>query len=140
MACTPAAGWEKGQVENQVGHVREWLFTPRARFASFKDLNVWLKQRCEELSGRPHPTDKTRTIAEYFSIEQPLLRPIMAPFDGYIEHWLRVSSPCLIRFDRNPYSVPAAWVGQVISVKVTAGCLRWVANGCLIAEPERCFA
>jgi transposase len=26
-ACTPAAGWEKGQVENQVGNVREWVFT-----------------------------------------------------------------------------------------------------------------
>ncbi len=40
VACTPAAGWETGQVENQVGNVREWLFTPRARFANFKDLNV----------------------------------------------------------------------------------------------------
>ena len=29
VACTPAAGWEKGQVENQVGHVREQVFTPR---------------------------------------------------------------------------------------------------------------
>ena len=28
-ACTPASGWEKGQVENQVGNVREWLFTPK---------------------------------------------------------------------------------------------------------------
>ncbi len=23
VACTPAAGWEKGQVENQVGNLRE---------------------------------------------------------------------------------------------------------------------
>jgi transposase len=26
MACNPASEWEKGQVENQVGGVREWLF------------------------------------------------------------------------------------------------------------------
>lgn len=26
VACTPESGWEKGQVENQVGNVREWLF------------------------------------------------------------------------------------------------------------------
>src|SRR6266567_2433128 len=32
-ACTPAAGWEKGQVENQVGLVRERFFTPRLRVA-----------------------------------------------------------------------------------------------------------
>jgi transposase len=31
-ACTPASGWEKGQVENQVGLVRERFFTPRLRF------------------------------------------------------------------------------------------------------------
>ncbi len=31
-ACTPAAGWEKGQVENQVGLARQRFFTPRLRF------------------------------------------------------------------------------------------------------------
>ena len=30
-ARTPASGWEKGQVENQVGNLRERLFTPRLR-------------------------------------------------------------------------------------------------------------
>ena len=30
VACTPASGWEKGQVENQVGLVRERFFTPQA--------------------------------------------------------------------------------------------------------------
>ena len=29
VACMPASGWEKGQVENQVGLVRERFFTPR---------------------------------------------------------------------------------------------------------------
>ena len=33
-ACTPAAGWEKGQVENQVGNIRERLFTPFFRGAN----------------------------------------------------------------------------------------------------------
>ncbi len=35
VACTPASGWEKGQienqVENQVGLVRERFLTPRLR-------------------------------------------------------------------------------------------------------------
>ncbi len=33
-ACSPAAGWEKGQVENRVGTVRERLFSPRVRVKS----------------------------------------------------------------------------------------------------------
>ena len=39
VACTPASGWEKGQVENQVGLVRERFFTPRLRVASYEELN-----------------------------------------------------------------------------------------------------
>ena len=35
VACTPAAGWEKGQVENQVGLARERFFTPRLRGKSY---------------------------------------------------------------------------------------------------------
>ena len=55
VACTPASGWEKGQVENQVGNIREWLFTPLARFSSFEALNDWLATRCRELAQRKHP-------------------------------------------------------------------------------------
>lgn len=46
VACTPASGWEKGQVENQVGLVRERFFTPRLRVKSFDDLNAWLLDQC----------------------------------------------------------------------------------------------
>jgi transposase len=42
VACTPASGWEKGQVENQVGLVRERFFTPRLRFKTLDELNAWL--------------------------------------------------------------------------------------------------
>ena len=48
VACTPASGWEKGQVENQVGLVRERFFTPRLRVKSYDELNAWLidKMHC----------------------------------------------------------------------------------------------
>jgi transposase len=39
VACTPASGWEKGQVENQVGQVRERFFTPRLRMKSYEELS-----------------------------------------------------------------------------------------------------
>jgi hypothetical protein len=45
-ACTPASGWEKGQVENQVGLVRERFFTPRLRVKSLEELNSWLLDKC----------------------------------------------------------------------------------------------
>jgi transposase len=40
VACTPAAGWEKGQVENQVGNLRDRLFLPKPRVKSLAELNA----------------------------------------------------------------------------------------------------
>lgn len=140
VACTPASGWEKGQVENQVGNVREWLFTPLARFASFADLNHWLATRCKELAHRSHPMQSQRTVAECFADEQQHLRPITACFDGYVEQMMRVSSTCLVRVDRNRYSVPAGVAGQAVSVRTTADQVRIVAHGEVIATHPRVFA
>ncbi|RLA01594.1 MAG: IS21 family transposase, partial [Gammaproteobacteria bacterium] len=139
VACTPAAGWEKGQVENQVGNIREWLFTPRAKFDSFESLNQWLATRCEELSQRKHPVEKSQTIAECFAKESDLLRKITTPFVSYIEDLLRVSKTCLIRTDRNRYSVPAKWVGQIVSVRMSADSVTVVAENNVIAVHQRCF-
>ena len=139
VACTPASGWEKGQVENQVGNVREWLFTPLARFASFIELNAWLATRCQELAQRNHPVQSERTIAACFADEQSLLRPVTAHFDGYVEQMMRVSSTCLVRVDRNRYSVPASAAGQAVSVRTTADQIRIVAHGEVIAAHPRVF-
>jgi len=139
VACTPESGWEKGQVENQLGNIREWLFTPLAKFADFAALNAWLATRCGELAGRSHPEQSSRTIAECFVEEQPLLRPVTTSFDGYVEETKRVSQLCLLRIDRNRYSVPAEWANTVVSIRLTADRVRMVAEGQLIAEHQRRF-
>jgi transposase len=139
VACTPAAGWEKGQVENQVGNIREWLFTPRIRFDHFADLNEWLAKRCEELAQRAHPTQSERTIADCFSEEQPGLRAITRPFDGYVESSTRVSKYALVRADHNHYSVPAEWVGEPVSLRKNATSITVVAKGKVVARHERVF-
>jgi transposase len=46
VACMPASGWEKGQVENEVGLVRERFFTPRLWFKNLDELNAWLLDKC----------------------------------------------------------------------------------------------
>ena len=43
VACTPGAGWEKGQVERQVGDVRGRLFVPSPRGRSYAEINAWLR-------------------------------------------------------------------------------------------------
>ncbi len=61
-ACTPGAGWEKGQVENQVGTIRGRFFTPRLRFKTYDELNAWLLDQCVACAPLPvgsNPHDDT---------------------------------------------------------------------------------
>lgn len=70
VACAPAAGLEKDQVENQVSNIREWLFAPTPKFHDFAALNVWLAQRCRELAQRIHPEQKDRRIAAWSTVRE----------------------------------------------------------------------
>ncbi len=71
VACTPASGWEKGQVENQVGVVRERFFTPRLRVASYEELNAWLLDRCVAYAkAHKHPELPDCTIWQAFEAER----------------------------------------------------------------------
>lgn len=122
-----------------MGNVREWLFTPTPRFKDFAELNAWLALRCEELAQRKHPEQIGRSIADCFAEEKPLLIPVKAIFDGYVEKTMRVSSTCLIKADHNRYSVPAEWSNHVVSVRITADWLRIVAQDRVVAEHARCY-
>ena len=73
MACTPGAGWEKGQVERQVGDVRGRLFVPSPRGRSYAEINEWLMDRCiEDARKHPHPTIPGKTVWQVFEEERPL--------------------------------------------------------------------
>ena len=84
VACTPASGWEKGQVENQVGVLRRRFFVPRPKFKSYAELNAWLEDRCvAHAKANRHPDIPDQTIWEVFEEERPSLVPYVAPFDGF---------------------------------------------------------
>jgi transposase len=117
-ACTPAAGWEKGQVENQVGLVRERFFTPRLRVTSYDELNAWLLDRCVAYAHK-HPELADCTIWQAFEAERPHLVPIGGRFDGFHAIQVSVSKTCLVRFDNNKYSVTSRAVGQPVEIRPT---------------------
>jgi hypothetical protein len=84
VACTPASGWEKGQVENQVGLVRERFFTPRLRFKSYDEMNAWLLDKCIAYAkAHRHPELPEQTVWQVFEAERPKLVPYAGRFDGF---------------------------------------------------------
>ena len=61
VACTPAAGWEKGQVENQVGTSRRRLFIPRRHTKDLAELNETLSAECVTYAKRhSHALSRSR--------------------------------------------------------------------------------
>ena len=119
VACTPASGWEKGQVENQVGLVRERFFTPRLRVKSYAELNAWLLDRCVAYAkAHKHPEMPTQTIWQVFEAERDRLVEYRGCFDGFHAIPASVSKTCLVRFDNNKYSVPSRAVGRPVEIQV----------------------
>jgi transposase len=109
VACTPASGWEKGQVENQVGNIRERFFVPRLRVKSYAELNAWLLDRCIAYAkAHRHPELREQTVFEVFEAERPSLVPYAGRFDGFHALPASVSKTCLVRFDNNATRSPRA--------------------------------
>src|ERR1700688_2101215 len=140
VACTPAAGWEKGQVEIQVGVVRERFFTPRLRVASYEELNAWLLDRCVAYAKAHKHTELTdRTIWQAFEAERPQLVPVSGPFDGFHAVQASVSKTCLARFDNNKYSVTSRAVGRPVEIQAYADRIVIRQDGAVVGEHRRCF-
>jgi len=140
VACTPAAGWEKGQVENQVGLMRERFFTPRLRFKTYEELNAWLLDQCIAYAkAHRHPEVPGQTIWEVFEAERPKLVPYAGRFDGFHAVPAAVSKTCLVRFDNNKYSVAANAVGRPVEVQAYADRIVIRQDGRIVAEHPRSF-
>ena len=140
VACTPASGWEKGQVENQVGLVRERFFAPRIRVKSYDELNAWLlDQTIAYAKAHRHPEFKDQTVWQVFETERASLVPYPGRFDGFHAVPASVSKTCLVRFDNNRYSVAASAVGRPVEIRAYAERIEIRQDGRVVGEHPRSF-
>jgi transposase len=140
VACTPASGWEKGQVENQVGLVRERFFTPRLRFKNLEELNAWLLDQVIAYARvHRHPEQSERTVWEMFEAERGNFIPYAGRFDGFHCIPASVSKTCLVRFDNNRYSVLSSAVGRPVEIQAYADRIVIRQDGVVVGEHTRSF-
>ncbi|OGT07194.1 MAG: hypothetical protein A2103_05145 [Gammaproteobacteria bacterium GWF2_41_13] len=137
IACTPAAGWEKGQVEHQVETSRSNFFTPLVKVNS---LDERLKAECLSWAqSTKYPSMKDKTTFEVYQEEKPFLLPVRERFDGCKVEHTTVSSYSLIKFDTNSYSVNCDYVGQAVEIRVYWNRIEVRCGQAVIGEHERCF-
>jgi transposase len=119
-ACKPARAQTKGKDERMVGYVKGNFFVRYREFESFTHLNQllcqWLK---EEADPRVHGTVR-EVVAERFVREAPHLAPLpKTRFDTAYFEPRQVSWDAYVEVRGNRYSVPEAFAGQVLQVRVT---------------------
>lgn len=127
--ANPAAGHEKGSVENLVGYVRRNALTPVPSVESLDELNTLLLAWCEEQRVRRR---------EAWEAEWALLRSIPeGTFKPCVVHHLSVNKLSLVTFQRNRYSVPTRFIKQVVRAEVYADRLELFHGNRLVAVHAR---
>lgn len=135
----PAAGWEKGSVENLIGYARRNFLVPVPAVADLPALNVQLREACladqqRTMAGRPTP------IVDLLAAERAALVPLPERPLAIGELREVVVRPTgRVRFETNEYSVPTRYVGQRLTLQADPFQVRIAAGEAVVAEHVRCY-
>lgn len=137
-ACRPHRPRTKGKVERMVGYVKHNFFVHYRRFDSFAHVNQlltqWLAHEAEQRDLRQFH----QTPAERFEAEKTALQPLPAgPFDTSYHDIRQAAWDGYIDVRGNRYSLPEAWCGRQVTVRITLDDeLRVYGNDELIARHQ----
>lgn len=141
-ACQVNTPTDKGQIERQVGIVRERFFKPLPAAASFEELNDRLMSICvERAKETAHPEVRAMSVWQMWREEAGTLTAL--PPRDYeccrVEEEKRVDRYCTVAFDANRYSAPSRLVGRRLQVRGYAEHVKLVCDGNVVAEHGRLF-
>ena len=136
--CNVARGNEKGHVEKSVEWARRNLFVPVPPLEDWSRFNDQLAEGCRaafERVCRGHE----QTVGERLVEERGHLFPLPASAarPRALKTWT-VSKLCLVRFDRNDYSVPCPYAHHPVTVRADVGRVGVYFQDRCIAEHRRC--
>ncbi|MEV5086212.1 hypothetical protein AB0K74_48745 [Streptomyces sp. NPDC056159] len=140
--CRPGVegAHEKGGVEGQIGYFRRNHFVPVPEVSSLAELNEMVEQWDRQDDAR-RIGSRSRTIAEEFALEQPLLMPLPeVPFETGRLFTPRVDRYGQIPVRTNRYSVPIRLIGKRVRVILHASHLVVYDQNVEVARHERLIA
>ncbi len=123
--CNPAAGHEKGSVENKVGYHRRNFLVPVPQFGDLEAFNAGLLERCAQDQQREHYR-KERLIAELFAEDQGQLLPLPRIFfdPARYESYLADAYGMIgTEGGRHRYSTSPRYAGERVQTQISA---QWV--------------
>ena len=137
--CRPGEAHEKGLIENLVGYVRRNFLVPLPSVESFEQLNAILQQRCQT-EGDRQLRGRGQTVAQAWEEEREQLLPLPPrPWPCCLTRPAKASLSCLVSFDSNRYSVPAAFVGRNVLVRAYVDRVEIACGDRVVASHQRCY-
>ena len=116
--CNPAAGNEKGNVENKVGYSRRNAFVPVPTVTSFEAFNEWLWDWCEKDAQRLHYKYKMPIQELWEADRDALLKLPEYPFPVFRYEVLSVNKYGFAVIDTNKYGLAPTLAGKTVQAKI----------------------
>lgn len=116
--CNPAAGNEKGNVENKVGYSRRNAFVPVPTVTSFENFNEWLWEWCEKDAQRLHYKYKVPIQELWEADRDALLKLPEYPFPVFRYEALLVNKYGFAVIDTNKYGLAPTLAGKTVQSKI----------------------
>ena len=137
--CEPGAGGahEKGGVEGEGGRFRRRHLVPVPRVESLAELNVLL-EAADRADDARHIAGRLATVGQAAEAERAMLRALPAePFDPTVALRAKADRKARIAVRGSRYSVPAAYAGRTVEVRLGGGTVTALAEGRVVARHER---
>lgn len=139
IVLRPARPTSKGSVERTIGYA-ETSFLPLRDFASLDDLQRQHDAWATEVAFRRHIRRLGGTVAERFAAERAFLGPLPDPLpDTDLHLEARAGKDAFVRVLGADYSVPPAFVGRRVGIRVGREVVRLTSEGAEIATHQRSF-
>jgi hypothetical protein len=137
--ANPAAGWEKGSVENLIGYARRNYLVPVPSAPDLATLNAQLRAACVRDQERTM-AGKGEPIALALAADRAALLPLPGrPVEVCLLREVLVRPTSRVRFETNEYSVPVRYVGQRLTLRADPLTVQVFAGEAVVAEHTRCY-
>lgn len=138
VVLRPRRPQSKGHVERTIDYL-ETSFLPLRAFASIADLQAQQDTWAAEVAARRHVRGKGE-VADRWAAERASLHPLPDPLpDTDLHTEARAGKDAFVRVADVDYSVPPAFIGRRIAVRLGPTVVRLTCEGAEIAVHERSF-
>jgi transposase len=136
--CWPASPQQKGQAENLVGYVKRDFYAGRS-FADTSDINRQAKLWIDRINSQANQATDIPAF-ELLEKERARLSPLKITASEYgLPLFVKVGPMSTVYVKGNFYSVPNAYIGKNLLVKLRADRIDIYDKCDLAASHERCF-